>query len=451
MIATMTDDTKAVLLLCGNLSKDGNDRPLTPGEYTRVVRWLVEMELKPADLLQDVDVDSLATKSQLDRGRLVGLLKRGVALAFAVEEWERNGIWVVSRSDAQYPTKLKQHLKSSAPPILYGTGEIRLCDGQGLGMVGSRNVDSAGEIFARNVAETCARSGLAVVSGGARGVDQISMLAATESGGIAIGVLAEHLLKKSVEREARELIADGRLVLLSPYHPQAPFSVGNAMGRNKLIYGLADYTLVVSTDYKKGGTWTGAEEELKRPNHRPVFVRIDQDCPVGNRRLLEIGAIGWPGDLPRDSLVDTLAASHSKQLDLNKSQGITPKMLFDVTEGPSEFPSSQDRVSESGIELEVPTTTKGSLASPGNTDDVFQAVLPIIKACTETPMTSAEIAKRLNVVSSQVKQWLEQAVTAGVLEKKKKPVRYVLRGQKDSDKRETLFPADSQDLNEFDK
>jgi len=30
------------------------------------------------------------------------------------------------------------------------------------------------------------------------------------------------------------------------------------MGRNKLIYAMADYGLVVSADCEKGGTWAGA-------------------------------------------------------------------------------------------------------------------------------------------------------------------------------------------------
>jgi predicted Rossmann fold nucleotide-binding protein DprA/Smf involved in DNA uptake len=29
------------------------------------------------------------------------------------------------------------------------------------------------------------------------------------------------------------------------------------MGRNKLIYAMADYGLVVSAEHKKGGTWAG--------------------------------------------------------------------------------------------------------------------------------------------------------------------------------------------------
>jgi predicted Rossmann fold nucleotide-binding protein DprA/Smf involved in DNA uptake len=101
-----------------------------------------------------------------------------------------------------------------------------------------------------------------VISGGARGVDQTAMNAALGAGGKVIGVLAENLLKKSLERTARNAIADKRLLLLSPYHPTARFTVATAMARNKLIYAMADYGVVVQSDYKKGGTWAGAAEEL---------------------------------------------------------------------------------------------------------------------------------------------------------------------------------------------
>ena len=65
-------------------------------------------------------------------------------------------------------------------------------------------------------------------------------------------------------REHREALMDGRLVLACPYDPAARFQVGQAMQRNKLIYALSDAALVVNSDYGKGGTWTGATEQLDR-------------------------------------------------------------------------------------------------------------------------------------------------------------------------------------------
>jgi predicted Rossmann fold nucleotide-binding protein DprA/Smf involved in DNA uptake len=297
----LTDDTKVIIMLCGVFGENRTIHPLSLAEYSSLVRWLIGANMRPGDLVKKEIVAEASLGSGIDHNRLESLLGRGVQLGFAVEEWQRNGIWIVSRSDAEYPIRYKRHLKDKAPPILFGVGNRSLLSGGGLGIVGSRNVDMAGEAFARQVSQFCAYNHMPVVSGGARGVDQIAMNTTLESGGVAIGILAENLLQKSVERSARQAIAEERLLLLSPYHPNARFSVGNAMGRNKLIYALSDYALVVSAEYRKGGTWAGAEEELNREYPQPVFVRIGDDAPQGNSKLLGLGAIAWPDSIDRDT------------------------------------------------------------------------------------------------------------------------------------------------------
>jgi predicted Rossmann fold nucleotide-binding protein DprA/Smf involved in DNA uptake len=161
----------------------------------------------------------------------------------------------------------------------------------GLCIVGSRNVNKDGANFASQAAKLASYSGITVISGGAKGVDQISMDSAIESNGMAVGILADNLLKKSLENKNRKAITEGKLLLVSPYNPNAFFNVGSAMGRNKLIYAMADFALVIRAEYKKGGTWSGAEEELSRENSIPVFVRIGEKMPDGNEKLLELGAI----------------------------------------------------------------------------------------------------------------------------------------------------------------
>ncbi|RWX48952.1 DNA recombination-mediator protein A [Candidatus Electrothrix communis] len=215
----LTDDTNAILLLCGIFGKDRSAKPLSLTEYSSLVRWLIGVKMRPEDLLKKENIPEASIGSGIEKQRLESLLGRGIQLGFAVEEWQRNGIWIISRSDADYPARYKIHLKDKAPPLLFGVGNRSLLNGGGLGIVGSRNVDQEGEAFTRQVAELCAYNRMPVVSGGARGVDQISMTAALEAGGLTIGVLAENLLKKSVVRSARHAIADGRLLLLSPCHP----------------------------------------------------------------------------------------------------------------------------------------------------------------------------------------------------------------------------------------
>ena len=65
------------------------------------------------------------------------------------------------------------------------------------------------------------------------------------------------------------------------------------MGRNKIIYGLADFAVVVSSEFQTGGTWAGATEALKG-DWCPVFVRTSEQLPKGNCELLKLGALALP-------------------------------------------------------------------------------------------------------------------------------------------------------------
>ena len=143
--------------------------------------------------------------------------------------------------------------------------------------------------FAREVGAKAVAAKLPVVSGGARGTDRIAMQAALEAGGIAFGALADSLERTARQADVREFVSDGKLACLRPTRRTAGFSVGAAMGRNKLIYGLAEFAVVVSSDYQDGGTWAGAVEALKA-GWCPVFARDGEGVPNGNQELLKLGA-----------------------------------------------------------------------------------------------------------------------------------------------------------------
>jgi predicted Rossmann fold nucleotide-binding protein DprA/Smf involved in DNA uptake len=266
-----------------------------------------------------------------------------------------------------------------------------------------------------------------VVSGGARGVDQISMTAALEAGGVAIGILAENLLKKSVERSARQAIADGRLLLLSPYHPNARFTVGTAMGRNKLIYAMSDYGLVVSAEHKKGGTWAGAEEELKREDALTIFVRIGNDVPQGNSKLLDFGAISWPDSIDRNNFRQQL---HDLTVNSRDNRPKKNPSLFDFqaaqeTAPAEEPPSVTEVVEEKPTIAEPEPVVKPEVKTTECPVSIYQAVLPVILNKLDSPATAEEVAETLDVNKTQLNAWLKKVVEDGYAKKLSRPVRYV--------------------------
>lgn len=308
-------DTQAILLLCASFGQNRQiePQPLTLGEYNSLTEWLRENQMRPADLLEPAAKEQLQkiTDSKLHRDRIVALLERGAMLSFAVEKWTNQGLWVLARSDTNYPKRLKQKLRHSAPAILYGVGNIELLSMGGLAIVGSRDVDEEVLGYTQRVAKTCAVQGMQVISGGARGVDTAAMLGVLDAGGTSVGVLADSLTKAAVKSNYRSSIKEGRLTLVSPYDPDASFNTGNAMGRNRYIYGLADYALVVNSSVGKGGTWNGAVEALQRIKDVPVFVRIHPTVPEGNQQLQNKGAKPFPVEPWNNSFRELLATAVS--------------------------------------------------------------------------------------------------------------------------------------------
>jgi predicted Rossmann fold nucleotide-binding protein DprA/Smf involved in DNA uptake len=315
----ITENAKAILLLCGRFGagdslpagrQDTGAQPLNIKEYDELATWLLSKKWWPADLLNEENQGALSDAfAPVEPARMKALLARGASMAIAIEKWVNKGLWVLCRSDEAYPQRLKQHLKRCAPPILYGAGDRALLSKGGLAVVGSRHIDAEAEAFARAVGRRAAQSGMQLISGAARGVDETAMHGAFEEGGAVIGVMADSLLRAAVSGKYREGIRSGQLVLISTYNPEAGFNVGHAMGRNKYIYALADFAVVVSSDYQEGGTWAGADEELRRESGRPVFVRTGAGVPKGNTELLRKGAKPFPADALTAGLKDALNAA----------------------------------------------------------------------------------------------------------------------------------------------
>jgi predicted Rossmann fold nucleotide-binding protein DprA/Smf involved in DNA uptake len=302
MTPGLSANTKAILLLTAPLISGKQNEPfplLTPGEYKKLASHLRELGREPSELISS-DSSSLLHECDpvISRDRMKQLLGRAFLLGHVVEAWQSRSIWVVSGTDAEYPHVLTERLGEHAPALVYGCGERRVLETGGLAIVGSRDADPDAIEFTETTGRLAATSGKTVVSGGARGIDQAAMRGALNAGGTAVGVLADSLNRAVINRENREVLYKGNLTLISPYDPNAGFNVGNAMQRNKLIYALAEAALVVSTDLDKGGTWSGAKEQLDRFRFGPVFVRQVETASPGLDALHAKGAALWPN--PRD-------------------------------------------------------------------------------------------------------------------------------------------------------
>lgn len=412
----LSPDTQSVLLLCGRFGKtnNGSAAPLAQSEYNRLIKWLRGRKLSPASLVQPEGQEALlADDLPMDAGRLRTLIERGGTLALVVEGWANQGIWILSRyDDDEYPQRLAD-LGGKAPPLLYGVGERELLSRGGIAVVGSRDADEEALEYTQMLARTCARQGIQVVSGGARGVDSTAMLSALEAGGTAIGVLPDSLGKASLSGKYRGSLMEKNLVLISPHDPSSGFNVGNAMGRNKYVYALADRGLVVSTSAGRGGTWEGAIEALSKEF---IYVRMTGNVPEGNRQLLEREAIAFP-EQPWDDLTQIILGTDNER---PQPQATQNNMDFDAETAPG-APALE--------EVTAPQPAGNSVAQRSPASTVFDAVLPLLLEHLKQPRDVKSLAASLEVRSEQVKDWINIAVEKGQITKQVKPVRYVAKHQ----------------------
>ena len=457
MSMLLSPNTQAILLLTAPLITGRAGPPaklLSPGEYKRLARLLREMKREPADLLTD-DGGALVQSCRVivEETRMKRLLGRGFLLTQAVERWQSRAINVMSRADHEYPRRLKTRLREDAPAILYACGNIQLLESGGLAVVGSRDADETLVEYAVDIGERAARAFITVVSGGAKGIDRAAMRGVLEAGGNAIGVLSDSLEKAAMNRENRNMLIDDRLVLVSPFDPNAGFNVGNAMRRNKLIYALADASLVVSSDLDKGGTWSGAVEQLENLRYVPIYVRSSGALSRGLTALQKKGARPWPNphdtpafrallDQARSTFSSTTTGALSlfeeessarfnhvlpgrRQATVDSISAKESSLTQPIREKPLNFTVGEPSASLSRRDANQDLAQFHAQVLPS--DAVFEAVHKAIRQILAIPMKETDVALALGVTTPQAKKWLHRMVAEGTVERLNKPVRYKLR------------------------
>jgi len=421
MILPLTTNTQAILLLTAPLitgDRGASADLLTLTEYNRLARILREKQKEPADLIgPNAAVIVELCAAIFGRDRLESLLGRGFLLSQAIDRWSSRATWVVSRADPTYPRRLKTRLKEDAPPVLYGCGEPGLLDTGGLAIVGSRHVDDDLMAYTQDIGRLVAQARRTVISGGAKGIDRAAMHGALLAGGVVAGVMADSLERAVLARDNREPLMDQKLVLISPYDPAAGFNVGHAMQRNKLIYALSDAALVVTSDFEKGGTWTGAIEQLEKLRFVPIFVRNGANAGKGNSALLQHGARPWPNPSDKSELTEALSAASEAIASEPKQEALTFSRREEAP--PLEIPKVQElsKIADQPIAI---SPTGARLPK----DDLLQKLREILCRELVEPQNELKVAELLGITKPQAKTWLTQFVKEGLLEKLPKPVRY---------------------------
>jgi DNA processing protein len=191
--------------------------------------------------------------------------------------------------DPRFPPAL--HGIPDPPILLFAAGRLDLVERPAIAIVGSRAHTRYGADACRHLAAGCARAGLVVVSGMARGIDALAHGAALDAGGGSIGVLGNGfgVIYPSANRMLYErMIREG--LLLTEFPPGERPNAGSFQRRNRLISGLARTTLVVEAREKSGALITVDAALAQGRDVLAVPGGITSPCSVGCNRLIQSGA-----------------------------------------------------------------------------------------------------------------------------------------------------------------
>lgn len=287
-------------MLCSHLVKNDDCKPYEPLEWSNLAEKLLNNKLQPKDIIFLSDSDFLEIGiGKEEKKRIENLIKRGSNLIFEFEKYQKAGISVVTRADAQYPRKLKLRLGKKCPPLFYYAGDLSLAENKSIGFAGSRNIDENDRKFTERTVCMVNSLNYTVVSGGAKGVDLIASKTSLHNGNASIEYIADSFLKRIRNRDVITAIQNKKLLIFSAVRPDMGFTTATAMMRNRYIYAQSEGTVIVRSDYKKGGTWNGALDCLKNK----ICTEYCWNNPTykGNQELIKLGAVPidfeWDGNL----------------------------------------------------------------------------------------------------------------------------------------------------------
>ena len=195
--------------------------------------------------------------------------------------------YFISPADLDWPISL---MDLSSPPIgLVIKGNRGLLGGldRSISIVGSRRPTEYGLAVSNKLAADSATAQVAVISGGAYGIDTAAHKGALGAGGSSVAVLAggfNHLYPAENKKLFSQITNNG--LLISEVMPNIKSEPSRFLIRNRLIAALSKATVVVEAEFVSGSIRTARDAaEI----FRPVFAipgQISSPLSAGCHRLI---------------------------------------------------------------------------------------------------------------------------------------------------------------------
>ncbi len=232
------------------------------------------------------------------------------------------GVRLVFWGNGDYPSKLAD--LSRPPAILYVRGAwpppARID-----GIVGTRRSSPYGTRMAREIAFRLGNEGVAVLSGGALGIDGAAHAGALASGGVTLAVLGTGVdLCYPAEHESLFLRIAENGTLLSEFPLSTPGRTWRFPRRNRLIAALADRLIVVEAPVKSGAIVTA---KLAMEIGREVWAvpgRADEWVCKGSNRLI------WDGAQPLVEIDDLVRFPGCSQAELFEEESANSSRVLEA-------------------------------------------------------------------------------------------------------------------------
>ncbi len=210
--------------------------------------------------------------------------------------------------DDEFPTLFEE--LNDPPPIIFYVGDLPKKDEKTAAIIGSHKATGTGISLAVDLAAKLAEKSVSIISGLAKGIDTAAHIGALKGKGRTFAVLGagfDNVYNSENRTLAAEMIKNGGLI--SEYPPDAGYSTGGLMARNRLIVGLSQAVVIGEVLPDSVGTLDAATfcHELGKI----MFILIDgyKDSGRGNsvvEKIIGMGAIPFSLDDDIDIITKSL-------------------------------------------------------------------------------------------------------------------------------------------------
>jgi DNA processing protein len=317
--------------------------------------------------------------------------------------FRESGIRLVCPGDPEWPGQLAD-LGDDQPYALWlrGSADLRFNCLRSVAIVGSRAATAYGSYVAAEFAASVAARGLAVVSGGAFGVDAAAHRGALGADGVTVAVLAcgVDTPYPAAHAELFDAIA-AQGVIVSEWPPGRHVTRLRFLVRNRVIAALATGTLVVEAGQRSGAVNTARHA---RDLHRRLMAvpgPVTSDLSAGCHQIVR----EWQG---------VLVTSAAEVIEHLSPAGLTVFAESDPAEGGRPGESAQPAGPADGVQL--PAGRQAPPVLPRDQLDLESAT--VLDAMPRRGgLGTIRVAQRAGVAPATAARCLGKLATVGFVER----------------------------------